>query len=144
MLNNALLDVIKYLYNTRQLSRFIVDEAHCIITFGDDFRPSYSKLGILRTNFPNVPILATTATANNENGNHAAMKMNDVACFAGKIDRPNINYKVVTMIHIFLTYTFNIVMVMETEPDHELNRMNNPNLPTHCVFRNLFVFGILI
>lgn len=46
--------VLSQLKNTNQLSRFVIDEAHCIIEWGDDFRESYSKLDFMKTNFPTV------------------------------------------------------------------------------------------
>ncbi len=42
---------------------FAIDEAHCISQWGYDFRPSYRKLDMLKTLFPNIPILAMTASA---------------------------------------------------------------------------------
>ena len=82
---------------TLKLALFAIDEAHCISQWGHDFRPDYVKLGRLRTNFPAVPIVAMTATADPETRQDIINQLgiNNATVFVAGFDRPNITYTVI-------------------------------------------------
>lgn len=67
--NDEIKPYIKELYDKNLISRIVLDEAHCISTWGHDFRPNYLKVKYLKSTFPNIPIIALTATAT-EKVNH--------------------------------------------------------------------------
>jgi len=54
---------LNVLNKNRNLKLIAIDEAHCVSSWGHEFRPDYLKLGQLRTRYPEVPIVALTATA---------------------------------------------------------------------------------
>ena len=53
---------IDYL-SSKNVSLIAIDEAHCVSVWGNDFRPDYVALKVLKKNFPNIPLIALTATA---------------------------------------------------------------------------------
>ena len=91
-MNNAL----TRLYNNRKLARFVIDEAHCVSQWGHDFRPDYVALGNVRTQFPNVPLMALTATAtgNVKMDIMENLKMRKCPIFVQSFNRPNLHYEV--------------------------------------------------
>ncbi len=82
---------------TCSIALFAIDEAHCISQWGHDFRPEYSALGMLKQHFPAVPVIALTATADNQTQKDIIKKLNYVPKqYIASFNRPNIHYQVVT------------------------------------------------
>lgn len=79
-----------------RLGLIAIDEAHCVSQWGHDFRPEYAALGMLRQYFPDVPLIALTATADPQT--HAdivqVLGLQQARQFATSFDRPNIRYSV--------------------------------------------------
>src|SRR5438552_10876806 len=73
------------------------DEAHCISEWGHDFRPEYRELKKLREHFPDVPVMALTATATERVGAVIVkeLKLRDPRCYMASFNRPNLSYRVV-------------------------------------------------
>jgi len=85
------------LFQDSKIALFAIDEAHCVSQWGHDFRPEYIKLSVLHENFPNVPRIALTATADQQTRAEIVhrLKLEDAAQFVSSFDRPNIRYAIV-------------------------------------------------
>jgi ATP-dependent DNA helicase RecQ len=79
------------------IAQFAIDEAHCISEWGHDFRPEYRELKKLRTHFPDVPVMALTATATERVRADIVkqLKLRESRCYVASFNRPNLIYRVV-------------------------------------------------
>uniref|UniRef100_A0A7N0VDW2 ATP-dependent DNA helicase n=2 Tax=Kalanchoe fedtschenkoi TaxID=63787 RepID=A0A7N0VDW2_KALFE len=83
-------------HHAGRLSLISIDEAHCCSQWGHDFRPDYKNLGILKTQFPDVPMIAVTATATKKVQIDLMEMLHIPRCvkFVSTVNRPNLFYMV--------------------------------------------------
>ncbi|CAI9725296.1 ATP-dependent DNA helicase Q1-like [Octopus vulgaris] len=87
---------LEKMYQLGRFSRLVIDEVHCCSQWGHDFRPDYKFLGIMKRQFPEVPILGLTATATVKvlNDVKKILCLNECILFRASFNRPNLFYEI--------------------------------------------------
>lgn len=102
------MNALQKCYLAKKLHMIAVDEVHCCSQWGHDFRPDYKFLGVLKSMFPDVPILGTTATATKQviSDVQKMLNLKNVVTLKAEFNRPNLYYHVG-----FFLFTSNLVSV---------------------------------
>ncbi len=90
------LEMLTTLVRKNRISLFAIDEAHCVSQWGHDFRSEYLNLNMLHQQFPEVPRIALTATADARTRREIVerLQLENAQHFVSGFDRPNIQYRV--------------------------------------------------
>ena len=89
------------LLHDASISLFAIDEAHCVSQWGHDFRSDYLQLSMLAEQFPGIPRIALTATADERTRKEIAerLSLTEARHFVSGFDRPNIQYRIAPKIN---------------------------------------------
>ncbi|VDN19056.1 unnamed protein product [Dibothriocephalus latus] len=95
--SKRLMNRLEKAFSRGRLARIAIDEVHCVSQWGNDFRPDYKFLHVLKTQFPSAPILGLTATASAEVvldvQKMLGLSQDNCLVLRTGYNRPNLNYK---------------------------------------------------
>jgi ATP-dependent DNA helicase RecQ len=96
LLGENFLYLLDEVENNVGLSLLAVDEVHCVSEWGHDFRPEYRQLGRLRKRYPDIPLMALTATATErvQDDILTQLRLRDPYIHIASFNRPNLYYEV--------------------------------------------------
>ncbi|WP_035986459.1 DNA helicase RecQ [Leptolyngbya sp. KIOST-1] len=96
LMSPGFFDLLGRLIQSVGVSGFAIDEAHCVSEWGHDFRPEYRQLSVLRERFPQIPVMALTATATERVRVDIAqqLRLRDPLVQVSSFNRPNLFYEV--------------------------------------------------
>lgn len=141
-------------YTAKCLDRIVIDEVHCCSQWGHDFRPDYKFLGVLKRQFPGVPILGLTATATQDVVDDV-MKMLSIpnaVIFRAPLNRPNLVYEVhskpanteaaMDKIGSVITTRFHgqsgiIYCLSQKETEEVASQLRKRKIAAHCYHANM-------
>lgn len=97
MQNEYLKRILFDLYEKNLIERFVLDEIHCLLSWGKDFRNDYMRLISIRTLYPNIPILGLTATAtpNVIKELKEILQLKRPLVFSTSFNRKNLYYRII-------------------------------------------------
>lgn len=89
--------VISKLYKEEKFARIVIDEAHCVSSWGHDFRPDYKELKFFKEEYPDIPMMALTATANSEVKDDIIKQLGlkDPKFYKQSFNRTNLFYEII-------------------------------------------------
>ena len=96
--NSKFITYLENINSRKLIQRIVIDEAHCVSTWGHDFRPSYLKISSIKSTFPNVPFMALTATATDKVLSDIKHLLGIDGCkvFTQSFKRSNLNIKILS------------------------------------------------
>uniref|UniRef100_A0A8C9W0I4 ATP-dependent DNA helicase n=1 Tax=Scleropages formosus TaxID=113540 RepID=A0A8C9W0I4_SCLFO len=102
--SKLLMSKLEKAYKAGKLERIAVDEVHCCSQWGHDFRPDYKLLGILKRQFPSVPLIGLTATATSGvlKDCQKILSIPDPVTLTASFNRPNLYYEVDCTLRVYL------------------------------------------